>query len=252
MKDQPLPADASPIALSLGYIADSDPEEDEEDPDEDPADYPQQVVQNCSKQCLESFKTLQKNFDSKREKHNRAKLEIQGYELALESLESRILGHEKNKMAWGEKYEFQNYDLKCLDEFAIRKKIIESKTTELKTDTSKSKTSKTVGNTNEVNIEKPKSVYESVVSTPNINKEKVIIEDWNSDDEDDVSEVIPKTQTVKTQVDKIGHYRSDCPELKNRNHGNQAEGTEARGMVYALEGGDTDQDLNNIEDEIEA
>ncbi|GJZ56138.1 hypothetical protein Tco_0611331 [Tanacetum coccineum] len=48
------------------------------------------------------------------------------------------------------------------------------------------------------------------------------------------------------------HYRSDCPELKNQNHGNQAEGTEARGMVYALEGGDTDQDLNNIEDEIEA
>ncbi|GJX29949.1 hypothetical protein Tco_0238028 [Tanacetum coccineum] len=29
----------------------------------------------------------------------RAKLEIQGYELALESLESRILGHEKNEMA---------------------------------------------------------------------------------------------------------------------------------------------------------
>ncbi|GJW53296.1 putative ribonuclease H-like domain-containing protein [Tanacetum coccineum] len=281
-------------------------------------------VQNCSKQCLESFKTVQKNFDSEREKHNRAKLEIQGYELALESLESRILGHEKNEMAWGEKYEFQNYDLKCreikinnlktelekvvkerdelkvkiekweesskslnkllnsqmnandknglgygtqmdemsnkfetdseismsifevrssdeeitsandrfskadgyhvvpppitgnfltpradisfagLDEFAIRKKIIESKTTELKTDTSKSKTSETVGNTNEVNIEKPKSVYESVVSTPNINREKVIIEDWNSDDEDDVSEVIPETQTVKTQVDKIG------------------------------------------------
>ncbi|GJU10188.1 reverse transcriptase domain-containing protein [Tanacetum coccineum] len=40
MKDQPLPADASPTALSPGYIADSDPEEDEEDPDEDPADYP--------------------------------------------------------------------------------------------------------------------------------------------------------------------------------------------------------------------
>ncbi|GKD86245.1 hypothetical protein Tco_1357399, partial [Tanacetum coccineum] len=40
MKDQPLPADASPITLSPGYIADSDPEEDEEDPEEDPADYP--------------------------------------------------------------------------------------------------------------------------------------------------------------------------------------------------------------------
>ncbi|GJT14038.1 hypothetical protein Tco_0861080 [Tanacetum coccineum] len=36
MKDQLLPADASPTALSPGYISDSDPEEDEEDP----ADYP--------------------------------------------------------------------------------------------------------------------------------------------------------------------------------------------------------------------
>ncbi|GJT41955.1 hypothetical protein Tco_0941820 [Tanacetum coccineum] len=40
MEDQPLPADASRIALSSGYIADSDPEEDEEDPEEDPADHP--------------------------------------------------------------------------------------------------------------------------------------------------------------------------------------------------------------------
>ncbi|GJX74736.1 hypothetical protein Tco_0313331 [Tanacetum coccineum] len=70
-------------------------------------------VQNCSKQCLESFKTLQKNYDTEREKHNKAKLEIRGYEIALESLESRILGHEKNELAWGEKYEFQNYELKC-------------------------------------------------------------------------------------------------------------------------------------------
>ncbi|GJY79034.1 hypothetical protein Tco_0484835 [Tanacetum coccineum] len=70
-------------------------------------------VQKCSKQCLESFKTLQKNYDTEREKHNKAKLEIRGYEIALESLESRILGHEKNELAWGEKYEFQNYELKC-------------------------------------------------------------------------------------------------------------------------------------------
>ncbi|GJW79533.1 putative ribonuclease H-like domain-containing protein [Tanacetum coccineum] len=42
-------------------------------------------VQNCSKQCLESFNNLQKNYDSEREKRKRARLEIQGYELALES-----------------------------------------------------------------------------------------------------------------------------------------------------------------------
>ncbi|GJY95611.1 hypothetical protein Tco_0511972 [Tanacetum coccineum] len=41
MEDQPLPADASPIALSPGYVVDSDLEEDlEEDPKEDHADYP--------------------------------------------------------------------------------------------------------------------------------------------------------------------------------------------------------------------
>ncbi|GJV29983.1 hypothetical protein Tco_1386431, partial [Tanacetum coccineum] len=40
IEDQPLPADASPTALSPGYIADFDPEEDEEDPEEDPADHP--------------------------------------------------------------------------------------------------------------------------------------------------------------------------------------------------------------------
>ncbi|GJW24522.1 ribonuclease H-like domain-containing protein [Tanacetum coccineum] len=247
----------------------------------------------------------------------------EGYELALESLESRILGHEKNELAWGEKYEFQNYELKCreikinnlnlelekvvkerdelklkiekweessknldellnsqmsardktglgygtqlnemsnnsetdseislsvfdvrssdeestpandrsskadgyhvvpppitgnfltpradisfagLDEYAIRKKIIESKTTDLNT-----KTSETVGKTNEANTQKPKTVYESV------NRDKVIIEDWNSDDEDDVSEVqtvspvkTNETQTVKTRVDKIVRRR---------------------------------------------
>ncbi|GKF31751.1 hypothetical protein Tco_0101549 [Tanacetum coccineum] len=87
-----------------------------------------------------------------------------------------------------------------LDEYAIRKIIIESKTTDLHT-----KTSETVGNTNEANTKKPKTVYES------INRDKVIIEDWNSDDEDDVSEVqivspvkTNETPTVKTRVDKIG------------------------------------------------
>nr|GFB74610.1 hypothetical protein [Tanacetum cinerariifolium] len=40
MGDQPLPADASPTALSPDYVVDSDPEKDEKDPKEDPAYYP--------------------------------------------------------------------------------------------------------------------------------------------------------------------------------------------------------------------
>nr|GFC12463.1 hypothetical protein [Tanacetum cinerariifolium] len=42
-----------------------------------------------------------------------------------------------------------------------------------------------------------------------------------------------------------GHYKSDCLVLKN-------QGTEARGMVYALGGGETNQDLDNMEDDINA
>ncbi|GKD66440.1 hypothetical protein Tco_1308548 [Tanacetum coccineum] len=87
-----------------------------------------------------------------------------------------------------------------LDEYAIRKKIIKSKTTKPEDDTSESKTSEIVGKTNEVEKSKPK-----------INRDKVIIVDWNLDAEDDVSEVntvnpakTNETQTDKTQVDKIG------------------------------------------------
>nr|GFA56281.1 hypothetical protein [Tanacetum cinerariifolium] len=39
--------------------------------------------------------------------------------------------------------------------------------------------------------------------------------------------------------------KSDCPVLKN-------QGTEARGMVYALEGGETNQDIDNTKDNINA
>ncbi|GKB39279.1 hypothetical protein Tco_0884221, partial [Tanacetum coccineum] len=46
--------------------------------------------------------------------------------------------------------------------------------------------------------------------------------------------------------------QSDYPKLKNQNHGNQAEGTGAHGMVHALGGGETNQDLNNMEDDINA
>ncbi|GJU23125.1 hypothetical protein Tco_1156467 [Tanacetum coccineum] len=48
------------------------------------------------------------------------------------------------------------------------------------------------------------------------------------------------------------HYRSECPELKNQNRGNQAGNSEARGRVYALGGGEAGQDPSNITDNIDA
>nr|GEY47804.1 hypothetical protein [Tanacetum cinerariifolium] len=49
-----------------------------------------------------------------------------------------------------------------------------------------------------------------------------------------------------------GHYRRDCSEQKHQNHENQIKSTKARGVVHAFGGEETKQDLNNIEDEIEA
>nr|GEY36148.1 reverse transcriptase domain-containing protein [Tanacetum cinerariifolium] len=49
-----------------------------------------------------------------------------------------------------------------------------------------------------------------------------------------------------------GHYRSDCPELMNQNHRNQTGGIEAHGMVYALGGGETDRDLDDMKVDINA
>ncbi|GJX15020.1 hypothetical protein Tco_0206778 [Tanacetum coccineum] len=63
------------------------------------------------------------------------------------------------------------------------------------------------GKTNDANTEKPKSVSESVVSNPKINRDRVIIEDWNSDDDEEMYEVQTvrlETQTVKTRDDKSG------------------------------------------------
>ncbi|GKB05242.1 hypothetical protein Tco_0833437 [Tanacetum coccineum] len=54
------------------------------------------------------------------------------------------------------------------------------------------------------------------------------------------------------ECENPGHYRSDIPELKNQNHGNQPRNGEAHGKVYALGGGETDQDPNNMEDDIKA
>nr|GEZ93006.1 hypothetical protein [Tanacetum cinerariifolium] len=48
------------------------------------------------------------------------------------------------------------------------------------------------------------------------------------------------------------HYKRDCSERKNQNHENQIKSTKARGVVHAFGGGETKQDLNNIEDDIEA
>ncbi|GJS07409.1 putative reverse transcriptase domain-containing protein [Tanacetum coccineum] len=45
-----------------------------------------------------------------------------------------------------------------------------------------------------------------------------------------------------------GHYRKDCPKIKNQNRGNKASVPDARGRAYALGGGDVNPGSNTVTD----
>ncbi|GKG26521.1 hypothetical protein Tco_0402224, partial [Tanacetum coccineum] len=69
MKDQPLSADASPTALSPGYIANFNPEEDEEDPNEDPTDYSTNERDNSDDESSDDDDVEKDEEDREEEEH---------------------------------------------------------------------------------------------------------------------------------------------------------------------------------------
>ncbi|GKA28356.1 hypothetical protein Tco_0714524 [Tanacetum coccineum] len=72
-------------------------------------------VHTCSKDCLKSYETLQKQYDQQREALNKSNLEIIGYQIGLESLEARIVVHEKNEAVYEEDIAFLKYDVQVKD-----------------------------------------------------------------------------------------------------------------------------------------
>ncbi|GJZ73727.1 ribonuclease H-like domain-containing protein [Tanacetum coccineum] len=72
-------------------------------------------VYTCSKDCLKSYETLQKQYDQQREALNKSNLEIIGYQMGFESLEARIVIHQKNKAVYEEDIAFLKYDVQVKD-----------------------------------------------------------------------------------------------------------------------------------------
>ncbi|GJX27297.1 putative reverse transcriptase domain-containing protein [Tanacetum coccineum] len=72
-------------------------------------------VQNCSKECLESYQSLQKHFDQQRKVLSKANLEIIACQLGLESLEARIVLHQKMKLLMRKTLHFLNMMLSASD-----------------------------------------------------------------------------------------------------------------------------------------
>ncbi|GJT72795.1 hypothetical protein Tco_1032081 [Tanacetum coccineum] len=72
-------------------------------------------VHTCSKDCLKSYETLQKQYDQQRDALKKSNLEIIGYQIGLESLEARIVVHKKMKLFLRKTLHFLKYDVKVRD-----------------------------------------------------------------------------------------------------------------------------------------
>ncbi|GKC12045.1 hypothetical protein Tco_1008827 [Tanacetum coccineum] len=72
-------------------------------------------VHTCSKECLQSYQSLQKQYDQQHEVLNKANLEIIVYQMGLDSLEARIVVHQKNEAIYEEDIAFLKYDVKVRD-----------------------------------------------------------------------------------------------------------------------------------------
>ncbi|GJR03467.1 hypothetical protein Tco_0526451 [Tanacetum coccineum] len=72
-------------------------------------------VSTCSKACIKSYESLKEHFDKQKEQLKKSNLEIIGYQLGLESLEARIVVHQKNEAVYEKDIAFLKYDVKVRD-----------------------------------------------------------------------------------------------------------------------------------------
>nr|GEW84545.1 hypothetical protein [Tanacetum cinerariifolium] len=72
-------------------------------------------VHTCSKEYLKSYEALQKQYDQQREALNKSNLEIICYQMGLESLEARIVVHEKNEAVNEKDIAFLKYGVQVKD-----------------------------------------------------------------------------------------------------------------------------------------
>ncbi|GJX12800.1 ribonuclease H-like domain-containing protein [Tanacetum coccineum] len=68
-------------------------------------------VTSCSKECVESYTKLKKLYDEQREQLSDASIEIQSYTQALKKVEAQLVTHQNNKLWYEEKIKFTKIDL---------------------------------------------------------------------------------------------------------------------------------------------
>jgi hypothetical protein len=81
------------------------------------------ISEVCSN-CNDMYQKLLNEYVDERNKFQKARSEIAGYQLTLESIEAKILTHENNEVTWAERYKQQEYQVK-LSELKLGCKVSE-------------------------------------------------------------------------------------------------------------------------------
>ncbi|GJX36128.1 hypothetical protein Tco_0247685 [Tanacetum coccineum] len=199
-------------------------------------------VHTCSTECEQSYAKLKKLYDEQREQLSDASVEIKAYDQGLKKVEAQLVTHQQNQLWYEQKIKFMKIDLDDkTDVLTYHKKLLaeavkekeelqaklesfetsskslntllnsqlsandkagfghngakESKVSETITSVSKAETSNSETSNDKVEMPKIETVR---MSEP-------IIEEWESDSEDDEIVVKPKevTKTVKPSCEKI-------------------------------------------------
>nr|GEU35924.1 hypothetical protein [Tanacetum cinerariifolium] len=156
-------------------------------------------VHSCSKTCAESYARLKKLYDEQRDKLGDANIEIAAYTLALKKVEAELLCHQRNQLAYEQKIKFMKIDLDDKRNYMPSGPDVEidySKFTYDPKQTSANESdSKYVDNASsdsdssvETTTSMPAPIEDSpkVVSEPKVWTYAPIIEEYESDSDDDL------------------------------------------------------------------
>ncbi|GJX65415.1 hypothetical protein Tco_0299758 [Tanacetum coccineum] len=199
-------------------------------------------VHTCSTEYEQSYAQLKKLYDTQREQLGDASIEIQAYTQALKKVEAQLVAHQKNQLWYEEKIRFMKIDLddktdvltyhkKLLAEAVKEKEELKTKLESFETSSKslntllnsqlsandkagfghngakESKVSETITSVSKVETSNSETSNDKV-EMPKIKTVRMsepIIEEWESDSEDDEIVVKPKevTKTVKPSFEKI-------------------------------------------------
>ncbi|GJW90775.1 ribonuclease H-like domain-containing protein [Tanacetum coccineum] len=186
-------------------------------------------VTSCSKECVESYTKLKKLYDEQREQLGDASIEIQAYTQALKKVEAQLVAYQQNQLWYEEKIRFMKVDLDDkTNVLTYHKKLLEEalkEKDELK-----------------ANVETLESMPEPVVNKPNVvSQPKVwsdapIIEEYESDSEDDCvfTPLKEQEQPSFAFVSTDKHVKTTRETVKNQYTHNKSPKVDRNGLGYGF------------------